>query len=144
MQECYGPDVWNAYRHELIYNAGTIAGDFRTMTDLCLQIYLLSPGARIQYCDQQALNLLLGSAVYRDITHFAPSEEGWACQAGTTAEPKLLAQVRDKLTGPLPIFDGEFVRTAGGKLFTLVHQYNRVPEWDAALKRKYSDPIRLK
>ena len=45
MQECYGPDVWNSYRRQLIYNAGTIAGDFRTMIDLFLQIYLLAPGA---------------------------------------------------------------------------------------------------
>jgi hypothetical protein len=137
MQECYGPHVWKAYRRKLIYNAGTIAGEFRTMVDLCLQMYLLSPGDRVLYSDQQALNLLLGSEVYREITRFASSEDGWACQVGTTADPNLLQKVRPHLTCPTPLFDGEFVRTAAGDIFTLVHQYNRVPEWDSAFKGKY-------
>lgn len=138
MQECYGPHIWNAYRRNLIYNAGTMAGEFRTMIDLCLQVYLLSPGDRVLYSDQQALNLLLGSAVYRDITCFASSEDGWACQAGTIADPNLLQQVRHHLTCPAPWFDGEFVRTAAGEIFTLVHQYERVPEWNMPLRKKYS------
>lgn len=137
MQECYGPHVWQSYRRNLIYNAGTMAGEFQTMIDLCLQIYLLAPGERVLYSDQQALNLLLGSAVYREITRFATSEDGWACQAGATAEPNLLKQVRHFLTGPMPWFDGEFVRTASGEIFTVVHQYNRVPEWDMPLRKKY-------
>lgn len=137
MQECYGPHVWEVYRHKLIYNAGTIAGEFQTMMDLCLQVYLLSPGDRVLYSDQQALNLLLGSEVYRDIACFASSEDGWACQAGTTADPNLLQKVGRHLTCPAPSFDGEFVRTAAGEIFTLVHQYNRVPEWNRPLKERY-------
>jgi hypothetical protein len=137
MQECYGPHVWEAYRRKLIYNAGTIAGEYRTMIDLCLQVYLLSPGDRVLYSDQQALNLLLGSQLYQEITCFASSEDGWACQAGTTADPDLLQTVRLHLTSPTPLFDGEFVRTAAGEIFTLVHQYNRIPEWDSAFKERY-------
>ena len=137
MQECYGPDVWKAYRDKLIYNAGTIAGEFSSMMDLCLQVYLMSPGERVPYSDQQALNLLLGSKVYREMTCFASSEDGWACQAGTTADPNLLPKVRRYLTGPSPSFDGEFVRTAAGEIFTLVHQYNRIPQWNMILKEKY-------
>jgi hypothetical protein len=38
----------------------------------------------------------------------------------------------------LPQFDGEFFRTASGEIFTLVHQYNRVPEWNMPLNKKYS------
>jgi hypothetical protein len=137
MQGCYGPHVWEAFRHKLIYNAGTIAGEFQTMMDLCLQVYLLSPGDRLAYSDQQALNVLLGSEVYQDITCFASSEDGWACQAGTTADPNLLPTVGPHLTCPAPLFDGEFVRTARREIYTLVHQYNRVPEWDSTLKEKY-------
>ena len=107
------------------------------MIGLCLQVYFLSPGDRVLYSDQHALNLLLGSAVYREITCFASSEDGWACQAGATADPNLLQKVHNYLTCPAPSFDGEFVRTAGGEIFTLVHQYNRVPEWDVPLKKKY-------
>jgi hypothetical protein len=95
------------------------------------------------YSDQQALNLLLCSDVYREITYFASSEAGWACQAGSTADPDLLEKVRPHLTCPSPLFDGEFVRTAAGEIFTLVHQYNRVPEWDSVFKKKYGvSPVR--
>ncbi len=139
MRECFGPHVWEAWRNKLIYNAGTMAGEFRAIVDICLQVYFLAPGEKVLYSDQQALNLLLDSRVYRDITLFASSEDGWACQAGTTADPKLLPQVRDRLTSSEPTFDGEFVRTAAGEIFTIVHQYNRVPVWDAALKMKYGD-----
>ena len=107
------------------------------MIDLCLQVYLMSPGDRVDYSDQQALNLLLGSALYQEITCFASSEDAWACQAGTTADPNLLVKLRDHLTCPAPTFDGQFVRTAAGEIFILVHQYNRVPEWDVQLKKKY-------
>jgi len=137
MRDAFGPEVWEAYRHNLIYNAGTFAGEFQTMVDLALQIYLVAPGDRVHYSDQAALNLLLGSAVYRDITKFVPSEGGWACQAGTTAEPNLLAEVRPHLNSPLPVFDGEYVRTAAGEIFVMVHQYDRVPEWDQPLTAKY-------
>jgi hypothetical protein len=137
MQECYGPHIWEASRRQLIYNAGTIAGEFRTLIDLCLQVYLMSPGDRVPYSDQQALNLLLGSVAYREKTCFASSEDGWACQAGTTADPDLLPTVHQYLTSPVPSFDGEFVRTARGEIFTLVHQYNRVPDWNIPLKEKY-------
>ncbi|MEO8371601.1 MAG: hypothetical protein ABI806_20605 [Candidatus Solibacter sp.] len=140
MRNSFGPEVWEAYRRNLIYNAGTIAGELRTMVDLCLQVYLLSPGEWIHYSDQAALNLLLGLEVYRRITLFASSEDGWACQAGTTAEPRLLEQVRDRLASPLPQFDGEYVRTAGGEIYVLVHQYDRVPQWDVPLKRKHGSP----
>jgi hypothetical protein len=137
IQECYGPHVWEVYRRKLIYNAGTIAGDFRTVVDLCLQMYFLAPGDRVRYSDQQALNLLLGSDVYQEITCFASSEDGWACQAGTTSDPDMLEKVRARITCPAPLFDGEYVRTAGGEIFTLVHQYDRVPAWDMPLKTKY-------
>ena len=142
MRECFGPQVWEAYRRNIIYNAGSFAGEYQTIVDLALQIYLLAPGDRILYSDQQALNLLLGSKLYQDVTLFTPSEDAWACQAGTVADPQLLEAVRPKLVGPEPLFDGEFVRTARGEIFTIVHQYNRVPSWDARLKGKYATRTR--
>lgn len=137
MQDAFGPQVWQDYRHKLIYNAGTIAGEFSAIVDLSLQVFLLAPGNRLLYSDQAALNLLLGSALYREATCFAASEDGWACQAGTTSDPNMLAKVHGRLRCPAPWFDGAFIRTAGGEVFTLVHQYDRVPEWSGPLKKKY-------
>lgn len=138
MLECFGPRIWEAYRTRTIYNAGSFAGEYRTVIDLALQMFLLAPGDRVLYSDQQALNLLLGSKIYQDITLFTSSEDGWACQAGTIADPVLLDTVRPKLLAPEPLFDGEFIRTAAGEVFTMVHQYNRVPSWNTRLREKYA------
>ena len=79
MQACYGPQVYKAFQHNLIYNAGTIAGEFRTLIDLCLQVFLLSPGARVVYSDQQALNLLLTSGVHwKSLALHPPRTDGHA------------------------------------------------------------------
>jgi hypothetical protein len=142
MMECFGSRVWEAYRRNLIYNAGSFAGEYRTVIDLALQMYLLAPGDRVLYSDQQALNLLLGSKIYQDVTLFASPEDGWACQAGTMADPILLKTVRAQLLTSEPRFDGEIVRTSAGEAFTIVHQYNRVPAWNNRLKEKYATPPR--
>jgi hypothetical protein len=34
--------------------------------------------------------------------------------------------------------DGE-VATSTGKVFTIVHQYDRVPEWKKVIEEKYND-----
>lgn len=142
MVECFGSHIWEAYRHSIIFNAGSFAGEYQTVIDLALQVYLLAPGDRVHYSDQQALNLLLGSKLYRDVTLFAQSEDAWACQAGTVADPLMLESVRPKLMSPEPLFDGDFVRTAAGERFTIVHQYNRIPTWNTRLKEKYATQAR--
>jgi hypothetical protein len=138
MLDCFGPNVWERFRRRPIYNAGTIAGELRTIVDLALQVYTLAPGERVTYSDQAALNLLLGQTPLADVTRFACSEDGWACQAGTMADPNLLPMVRHRLLEPEPWFDGDVVRTAAGEAFTLVHQWDRVPEWAGPLRLKYS------
>jgi hypothetical protein len=67
------------------------------------------------------------------------SEEGWACQLGTTADPSKLEQFKPFLLEPSPIMvDGE-VATSSGNVFTIVHQYDRVPEWKKVIEEKYND-----
>lgn len=135
--QSYGGDIYSAFCKNTIINAGTIAGEFDTMVDLFLTVYLASKGGASINPDQAALNIILNTKAYRDITYFAPANAGWACQAGVTADPNKIAGYRPHLTEAEPVFDGNTVRTATGVPFTLVHQYDRVPAWRDALLKKY-------
>jgi hypothetical protein len=57
-------------KERLIYNAGTMAGEFNTMIDLFLQIFMLSMGGNLQELqpDQAAYNILLSLEPFKNIT----------------------------------------------------------------------------
>jgi hypothetical protein len=123
-------------------NAGTIAGKFDAVIDLFLNIYLACGGAPANVPggggpDQAALNVLLNTVSYKNITNFATSESGYAAQLGTTADPSKIDQFRPFLLEPTPIFEDGIVKTSTGKPFAIVHQYDRVPEWRDIIEKKY-------
>lgn len=125
-----------------IYNCGVLAGDVNVMKDLFLNIYLTSLGAPLQVPggggpDQAALNILLNMEPYKKLTKFVGSEEGWACQAGTTVDPSKIAAFRPKLLEPEPAWDGEYATTSKGKRFAVLHQWDRVPDWKRVVEERY-------
>ncbi len=151
----YGDESWNAnnlqksfssllykdMERNIIANAGTISGDFDTMVDLFLNIYLLCNGTSHQVDggggpDQAALNVLLNMKTYRDMTNFATSEDGWAAQLGTTG-PQIAGKYGDKLVEKTPIIVDNIVCTSKGSPFALVHQYDRVPELKSIIEERY-------
>jgi hypothetical protein len=137
LQEAFGEIVYEKCKDNLIYNCGTVSGEWKTMSELFLNIYLLCVGSPNQTPDQAALNTLLSMEIYKDVTRFSTSEDGWACQAGTTVDQRKLVQYGDKIVEPSPVLDGDIVKTSTGIPFTLVHQYDRIPEWNTILSNKY-------
>jgi hypothetical protein len=136
--ESFGDVLYDRCKENLIFNCGTVAGDWKTMSEMFLNIYLMSVGSPNQTPDQAALNVLLSFDVYKNVTRFTMSEEGWACQAGTTIDERLLQYHRDKLVEPQPYLDGDIVKTSTGIPFVLVHQYDRIPEWNEIISKKFS------
>jgi hypothetical protein len=137
------PMIHNWILDKTIYNCGVLAGETNTMKDLFLNIFLTSLGAPQQVPggggpDQAALNILLNLEPYKSITKFATSEEGWACQAGTTADPLKIDTFRPHLLEPEPAWDGEHVTTSTGAIFPIVHQWDRIPSWKSKIEQKYS------
>ena len=127
-----------------IYNAGTIAGEFDTFLDFCYNIFLMCQGAPMDVPggggpDQAALNILLSLEPYKSITKFNSHEDDWACQCGTTVDPNKINSFRNNfLVKTEPVWrDNDSVYNNKDDKYVLVHQYNRVPEWNEKLRKKY-------
>lgn len=131
------PMVYNHMKDRNIWNCGVLAGDFNTMKDLFLNIYLTSISNKVHNPDQAALNVLLSLEPYKSITKFVTSEDGWACQAGTTVDPLKIDSFKDKLLEPEPKWDGEYATTSTGTRHVILHQYDRIPSWKQAIENKY-------
>ena len=144
MLESFGPVLQEHAAPNIIYNAGTIGGTGAALRDLALNIYLMCQGAPMHVKggggpDQAALNILLSLEPYRSMTRFNASEDGWACQAGTVADPKKIRAFRANLLDPEPVFRDGQVFTHGGERFCMVHQYDRIPAWKGIIDAMYRD-----
>jgi hypothetical protein len=137
----YGEDIRQAFQDKIIYNAGVMSGDFDTMVDLFLQIYLLCEAAPSHWNknlggpDQAAYNILAHSKPWTDVTRHTSSEEGWAAQLGGTG-PQMQYRF-DKLVENRPVMTGNKLYTSSGELFYIVHQYDRVHEWRNIIMEQY-------
>jgi hypothetical protein len=107
------------------------------MKDLAFNIFVSSIQARIPICDQSTFNFMVSQKAYRDTNLYARSEYGWTCQLGTTADPSKQEQFGPKLLEPSPQFINGKVVTSTGKEFTIVHQYDRIPEWKSIIEAQY-------
>lgn len=141
--QSFGPLVYDYHKDNYIYNAGTLSGRFSHMLDFFLNIYLSSLGAPMYVpggggADQAAVNLLIQTAAYKDITRFTCANEAWAAQLGTTKDPSKLQEFRPHLLEGEPILKDGLICTELGTPFYLVHQYDRVPEWKSVIEETYA------
>jgi hypothetical protein len=137
MIESFGEVVYDRCKENITVNAGTISGDWKTMSELFLNVYLMCQGSPSATPDQAAVNVALSFSPYKELTRFTNSEEGWAAQCGTTVDQRMVSQYGDNLLEPSPIMDGDIVKTSTGIPFAMVHQYDRIPEWNKIITKKY-------
>jgi hypothetical protein len=135
--QCYGPYIHELYKDREIYNVGILGGRSEYMKDLVLNIAINSVNRPIPIVDQAVFNMLINTQPYQDAVFFAKQEDGWACQAGTVANPEQLVACRPHLLEPEPVWKDDKVYAWNGKLFTIVHQYDRVPDWNKVIQERY-------
>lgn len=131
------PMVYNKLRENLIWNCGVQAGKMSAVKDLWLQIWLTCHAGARHNPDQAAYNLLLDSVSWKNITKFAMSEDGWACQAGTTVDPDKIDNFRAKLVEAEPIWQNDMSCTSTGIPHAILHQWDRIPKWKSIIEQKY-------
>jgi hypothetical protein len=137
LMETFGPYIHNIFKENEIYNVGVLAGRGYAMRDLVLNIFLACVGKPIKICDQSTFNFLISQHPYLKTSKYAKSEDGWACQLGTTVDPSKINEFKPFLLEPSPIMQDGKVVTSTGKEFSIVHQYDRVPEWKNIIEAKY-------
>lgn len=136
--ETYGQYIYDKFKHNTIYNVGVLAGRGHAIRDLTINIFTAAINRPIPICDQSTFNFMISQEPYRSTSLYMNSEDGWAAQLGTTADPSKIEQFRPFLLEAEPkMVDGK-VTTSEGKEFTIVHQYDRVPEWRKIIEAKYA------
>ena len=137
--ETFGPFFHNIFKENVIYNVGVLAGRGYAIQDLAAMIFTMSINRPIPIVDQSTFNFMISQEPYTSTARFCNSEDGWACQLGTTADPSKIEQFRPLLLEASPKMIAGNVTTSRGKDFTIVHQYDRIPEWRKIIEEKYND-----
>lgn len=135
--ETFGPYFHSIFKHNLIFNVGVLAGRGDDMRDLACMIFNMSINRPIPIVDQSTFNFMISMAPYLYTSLYLKSEDAWACQLGTTADPSKIEQFKPFLEEPSPRFENGKVVTSLGKEFTIVHQYDRVPQWKEIIEKEY-------
>jgi hypothetical protein len=138
LMQCYGPYIHNIFKENEIYNVGVLGGSSEYIKDLVFNIFTNATNRPIPIVDQAVFNVLIQTQPYKSVVMFAPQKLGWACQAGTVADPTKMAGFRPNLTEPEPEFKDGIVYTSAGTPFAIVHQYDRVPEWQKFVREKFN------
>ena len=136
--ETFGPQIYEDFKNHTIFNVGVLAGHGYAMKDLMMNIFASCMHRPIKICDQSTFNFLISQHPYLSTSMYTRSEDGWACQLGTTADPSKLEQFRPFLLEPSPKMEGDKVLTSEGIEYIIVHQYDRVPEWKKVIEEKYN------
>jgi hypothetical protein len=137
--ETFGPQIYEDFKKNTIFNVGVLAGYGYAMKDLMMNIFASCMHRPIKICDQSTFNFLISQHPYLSTSMYTRSEDGWACQLGTTADPSKIEQFRPFLLEPSPKMEDDKVVTSTGIEYTIVHQYDRVPEWKKIIEAKYDD-----
>lgn len=138
LMQCYGPYVHNIFKENEIFNVGVLGGSAEYIKDLVFNIFTNATNRPIPIVDQAVFNVLIQTQPYKDVILQATQASGWACQAGTVADPNKMDTFRPNLLEEEPTFKDGIVYTSTGKPFSIVHQYDRVPEWKKFIMDKYN------
>ena len=137
--QTYGNYIYDHFKKNEIFNVGVLAGRGNAMRDMFINIFAAAIGRPIAICDQSTFNFMISQEPYKSTSKYMRSESGWAAQLGTTADPSKIDQFRPLLLEAEPKLVNDQVTTSTGIPFTIVHQYDRVPEWRKILEEKYND-----
>ena len=137
LMQTFGPYVYDKFKDKEIYNVGVLAGRGYALRDLCLNIFLSAINRPIPICDQSTFNVMIAQHPYLHTSKYMKSEDGWACQLGTTADPSKIQQFRPLLLEAEPTIHEHRVTTSRFKECDIVHQDDRVPEWRKMIEAKY-------
>lgn len=154
LKQVFGDFFFDVNKAKEIYCAGVIAGTRMALKDFALNIWLICRGLNPHVPggggpDQAAMNVLLGTDPYLFSTIFTDPTKGWVVHAGTS-RPAIEAgsggigeEYLKNPNMPLPFVKDITYTINNGEVFandeklTIVHQWDRVPQWRTIFEEKY-------
>jgi hypothetical protein len=125
-----------------VYNVGILAGTTEYIKDLCFHLYQMSLNRPDWVADQAAYNMLLGYKPWSDVAIKMRLSDAWAVNAHVTNKPDQMEQFGPYLLENRPYMKDGIVYNSEGKPFTIVHQYDRVPEWMEFYMEKFQFSVK--
>lgn len=130
----FGPIVAESLKSKPAFNVGVLAGKSNDMRQLFLSIYNNTVGRYIP-SDQSSFNVILHEGLLNSRIE-TNHNNNWACQCGVVLDPDKSHYI-PSLLEPQPVIKDGLVYNSTGELFYIVHQWDRVPVLNRAIKQKY-------
>lgn len=125
-----------------VLNSGIIMGEVKYVRDLLMYIYGLTLNIRPEHTegiDQPAMNVAVLANAIKEIVQITTTSESFAvnCAVAGPTEQFIPWGFSQNYKYGLPSFNGTQVLNKDNEPYCLVHQYNRVHDWNEYFKQKY-------
>lgn len=137
---------FGAHINEIVKNdvfcAGIMMGTVSVICDLMLMIYNFTKFIKnedSEGVDQGALNVILGTHYFKEKLQVTTTSESFVVHCAVSGPTELFIPwgFKNNYKYDLPSFDGKNVVNKDGVPYCIVHQYNRVKEWDKFFNESY-------
>ena len=125
-----------------VYNVGVLAGTDAYIKDLCFALFQMSSNRPDWVADQAAYNMLLNYMPWSNVAVKLELSDAWAINAHVTNKPDQLQEFGPYLLEERPYMKDGIVYNSQGKPFTIIHQYDRVPDWMKYYMEKFQFSIK--
>lgn len=129
-------------RHLEVINSGIMIGRPKAVSNILLHTYITTKGLNPDSADQPAMNVVLLSSYIKEQIQIINSDDNFVVHcavAGPTEQFEPWGFIRNYKYG-LPILqDDLIINEKTNQPFCIIHQYNRVREWDRFFRDKYEN-----
>ena len=129
MVDCYSDSgvVPMMLLNKEVVNVGVLFGYLHDIRDLCMNIFLTGVNRPSPITDQICFNALLLIDGIRNRIKLVSHDDGIICHCGTTLDPSKIEYFKENLLCNQPtISDSGEIKSSIGKLYPIVHQYDRI------------------
>jgi hypothetical protein len=133
----FGQYYYDDVKDNEVLNVGILAGDAKYIKDLCFFLFQMSFNRPDWVADQAAYNVMLNYSPFKENTQILRLCDAWALNAHVTNKPEQMNEFGPYLLEERPYMEDGVVKNSSGSPFVIVHQYDRVPEWNQYYINKY-------
>lgn len=131
-------------KQQEVINSGVMIGKVKPISSILLHTYMSTKGLNPSSADQPALNVILLSSFIKDQIQIINSDDNFVIHCAVAGPTSLFHSwgFSKNYKYGLPILkNDEIINEKTNEPFCLVHQYNRVEEWNQFFINKYQNVI---